>query len=1052
MGSVAFTRSTATSGVGAQGVVASAMDNNSGIAANGAARHNAGSDSGAGRAPFRHIDDLVSVNVDVDPHAPLRKLLELGDASMRQAMTWYTFGRRDLALMEYIKAFTIAVDKIPRHKDYPSLTSDRGALGRQYNALKQQITTKSADFSKIKIEIQEDNRRSGVRPMSSSRTSLDPAPASRSSAVSAQSRVSSPPNHQGNESKNSFDTPDGSGRAEDARENASGSRKVKPPVQPKPQALHGKAIRQASESVPDDLASRFARLRESQKPGNATKATQPAGTGSVPSLHQRLPSLDSSVPSMPKLPDAIYSPARGTITSEVANLPSSTPRGMFSRTNSITSTPSASARISTEIAIRAFSNEQFVAAHAYGASLPSMTPAGVRIPSGETITARALADLLNRASPKVEVLIIDVRSRESFDKGHIPSDKTICVEPEILTRENVSAEQIADSMVLAPSNERLAIEQRDKVDLVVIYDGDSTSIPTRITGDSAEMILYNVRQALSYYSYSRPLKTNPKLLTGGLNAWVDEFGGHSLAVSDTLTDPSPRTGDKRRLRAKPLNQDEINQFEETIKEDQTGASTFDYIKTREDFVRRYPSVTGIPESMTGPVREEHVQSGHIPDSTEDFLAGISPAPPRRPAPAMARTRYSGLESRDSDTDVGSVATQGSASSLWQSRTGLQNPQNWCYANSTIQIFLSSSGFADEMVRSDWPDRWRISADRRPNRPQLMAKILGNLLQWMNKRQFEVMRATTFMHYLRSIHTGYVGDRGRVIRLGDDNQQDAEEFTNFVFDQLAAETDMSSSLSSSPAPVVPAEASLLVSFVIKDWWRISVSSSSMIDHYWRVFEVNERVCDSCGEVGFFPENTHGTFVSPPARRRDVQTPLEKLLEDQQWTSNANIQVTCEKCQSTRHQRWTRLARIPPLFRVVIRRSVPTMTGGMVKRMDPISFPIDDFDVSPYSLAEEVRSQAAAALGPEHNDGFLGPRMYDLYGIQCHYGATTQSGHYWCWVRVGRDAWLKCEDHNVSYYCGDIWRRERNAMFNCDGNVTPVQLFYKRRDIPWRWDPR
>ncbi|KAL7622317.1 ubiquitin-specific protease doa4 [Parahypoxylon ruwenzoriense] len=1052
MSSVAFTRPTIAPGVDAQGTMASGMNSDSRVVANGSAERSAGGGSGKGRAPYRHIDDLVSVGVDVDLHIPLPTLLQLGDIHMKQATTYNDFRRPDLALQEYIKAFTIAVEKVPRHKDYPSMKLDRGDLNRRYNALKLKITTNGATFDKIKEEIKEDNKRSGVRPATTSKTSAELVLLNRPSAgMPSQHKANGSIDLQVNRIGNSIDV-SGEGSTTHNAPNTDVKHKVKPVVQPKPQALHGKAIGQTSKDHSGDLADRFARLRDPQKPENSARANEGARSMGISTLHQRLSSIDSSMPAMPKLPDAIYSPARGTVTSEVANLPSSTPRGMFSRTNSVTSTPSVSARMSTENAIRAFSGEQFVAAHAYGAPPSSATSTRLRIPGGDTITAKTLADLINHKSSKVEILIIDVRNRESFDEGHIKSDGTICVEPEILMRENVSADEIADSMVLAPSNERLAIEQRDKVDLVVIYDQDSMYIPTRVTGDSSEMVLYNMRQALSYYSYSRPLKSTPKLLRGGINSWIEEFGESSLETTNTLPDSTLRNGGGTRSRAKTrtLNQDEISRFEETIEEDRTGASTFDYIKTREDFVRRYPSVTGAPESMTAPVKKGPHKSGRgFEAEEEDFLIGIAPAPPRRPAPAIPRTRYSGLESRDDDSNAGAIAMQASVtSSISQPRTGLLNPQNWCYANSTIQVLLSSAGFIDEMLRPDWPNLWRASLERRPNQPQLMAKILGNLLQWMNRKQFEVMRATTLMHYMRSIHTGYVpvGGGNTLIRLGDDHQHDAEEFTNFIFDQLAAETDLSSNLILIPPPVPPSGSDRLAAYIVQSWWNVLSTHFSMIDRYWRVLEVNERRCVNCGQVGYFPENTHGTFVTPPTSRDRVD--LETLLANQQWTQAETIEIRCEKCQHPEQVRRTRLARLPPLYRVVIRRH----TGGRDdwKQINPVQFPVDNFDLKKYTWSENSRSEAAIALGDHYNEGILSPTTYDLYGIQCHVGEHTQAGHYWSYVRAEGNEWFRCEDHSVRAMRDRVWLRELENLFNCANSVTPVQLFYKRKDIPWSWD--
>ncbi|KAI1211379.1 cysteine proteinase [Annulohypoxylon truncatum] len=1032
MSSVAYTKTSFTPGTGAQGTMTSAMTNG----------HAPGGSSGTGKAPYRHIDDLVSVGVDLDPHTPLRKVLELGDAHMRQAMTYNDFRRPDLALQEYIKAFTIAVDKVPRHKDYPSLKSDPGHLSRLYNALKTKITANGAIFDKIKEDIKEDNRRSGVEPTVSSKISTEltrPISSNAPSGMLPQGHVNGSTNIRRNGFRNELETSSRHGSTNDSSANSKAEHKSKPPVQPKPQALHGNAINQVPKASPEDLASRFARLRESQKSGNPPK----------------LPSVDTSMPAMPKLPEAIYSPARGTVTSEIANLPSSTPRGMFSRTNSITSTPSISARNSTENAIMAFSREQFATAQTFHTSQSSAKAPQVRIPQGETISAATLANLMHQ---DIEILIIDVRDRQFFDEGHIRSRRTICVEPEILMRENISADEIADSMVLAPSNEKLAIEQRDKADLVVIYDEDSVSVPNRITGDSTEMVLHNLRQALSHYSYSRPLKNSPKLLRGGLASWLNEFGDISLETSNTTSKHTPlsatsaarsRGGRRYRTKTKTLTQDEINQFEGMIQEDKTGISEFDYIKNRDDFIRRYPSIGGAPESMTTPINQElHKQQ-------QELLSGIAPAPPRRPAPAIPRTRYSGLDSRDNDSDVGALAMLANPISLKNSvgtapRTGLASGGNACYCNSTMQALLHSPGFIDEILDPNWPEVWRGPEDHEPTQPQLLSKILKNLFEWMHKRQFKVMRCTTLMHYMRSIHQGYQDHDGRRLKLGDDNQHDVDELCTFLFDQLSAETNVTSQSLEAP-PKIPAGVPSLVRVAIERIWDFLMSNKKItfIDKHFLYSTVVQRRCSKCRDTLVYADSTTTTYLTPTRSSRRGRLRLEDIMMENSVEHNA--QGICSRCKAEDAATFRyRFITFPPLLRIYIRRYRGSATDA--KELIPIEFPFN-LDLAPYSWDSQIRGQAAEIMPSPYDQNFLAPSEYELYSIQCHAGASVVSGHYWALIRTEQeDRWIQFNDDKVNYLSGSEWRDALKEMYDCDNTVTPVQLMYKRKDIPYEWQRR
>ncbi|OTA62387.1 cysteine proteinase [Hypoxylon sp. EC38] len=989
------------------------------ISTNGVGGHASGNGSGPTKAPFRHIDDLVLVGVDLDPHTPLRKILELGDAHMRQATTYNDFRRPDLALQEYIKAFTIAVDKVPKHKDYPSLKSDRGDLGRLYNALKTKISSAGSTFDKIKEDIKEDNRRSGVQPTVSKNSSEIAGPISSNTPLKTTMQTQ-------------------------ANSSMSTGHKPKPAVQPKPQALHGNAIKQTPISFPQDLTSRFARLRDSQRPGTSMKAANQT---------QTLALLDTSVPAMPKLPKAIYSPARGTVTSEVANLPSSAPRGMFSRINSMTSAPSVAASALTDNAIATLSRNQFVTAHAYRTSQPS-TPTQPKIPTGDTITPKTLGSLMNRKHSNVEILIIDVRDRVSFDEGHINYPGTICVEPEILMRENISADDIADSMVLAPPDERLAFEQRDKVDLVVIYDQDSDSVPSKITGNSLEMVLYNLRQALSYYSYNRPLKNSPKLLEGGLTSWIYEFGEQFVEVSNTASMHVPMSAkstrshsDKGRYRTKTrtLSQNEINQFEDLIKKDQTGTHEFDYIKTRDDFIRRYPSIKGGPESMISPPIDEQ----------EALLAGIAPAPPRRPEPTIPRTRYSGLDSRDDHSEVGGLAMVSSAdiaaeaTRLSRGRTGLWNNGVICYCNSTIQAFLASPGFIDEIIRNNWPEVWRADPDREPSRPQLLAKILKNLLQWMYRREFDSMKITTLMRYMNSVHEGFK-DHNTINKLGDDKQHDIDEFTNFIFVQLAAETDVTSTMQKLEQPHIPEDGSI-VAQIAREYLRFWIDQHkfTFIDRHFSGFNMNHRRCYTCNNETYLSDSHHTYFFTPEARKDGKRVQLTDIIEHE-W-SGEDITMHCEKCKSNQLANVSlRLAKLPRLLRVYIRRyAFDREKLATVKTFVPLEFPLE-LDLAPYSWDLGTRRQVSRLLGPSFNEGFLVPTEYQLYAIQVHQGVTTNSGHYWSWVRGDSTGeWVFLDDTKVRHIFAEEWEAQLQNLYNCPEQRTPVQLFYKRKDIrvPW-----
>lgn len=67
----------------------------------------------------------------------MRTLLHKADTSAKQADTHLDFRRPDLAYIEYLTAFSIVVNSIPRHKDFPELSHQRGELWRLNKGLQQ---------------------------------------------------------------------------------------------------------------------------------------------------------------------------------------------------------------------------------------------------------------------------------------------------------------------------------------------------------------------------------------------------------------------------------------------------------------------------------------------------------------------------------------------------------------------------------------------------------------------------------------------------------------------------------------------------------------------------------------------------------------------------------------------------------------------------------------------------------------------------------------------------------------------------------------------------
>ncbi|KAI0100234.1 hypothetical protein GGR51DRAFT_532909 [Nemania sp. FL0031] len=1009
-----------------------------------------GGNHGTRKEPFRHIDDIVSVSVDLDLHATLRKVLEAGDAHMQQAISYKAFGRPDFALQEYIKAFTIAVDKVPKHKDYPSLKSDRGDLNRLYHALRVKITNHEVAYNKVKELIKEDNLRSGVRPnkaISKSPTNLlselPSVPSNAPSQQSSNNRNTPHFNHIDGDAGNASAHRQPVHLSHQLHGGSSQERKPRPIVHPKPSALHGNSIKPVLDKASPDLVARFAKLRGSQEPQNNSPPPSPAkpiGPRAMPPSHRLPLSVRSSLPGMPKIPDAVYSPVRGTLTSEAANLPSSTPRSMFSRTNSAVAASATPSRNSMDSFVKTFNKEQFVAAHTYSDS-PASSTNDLGIPVGELITVKELLRCMEdpRVNPNIKILLIDVRDRQLFDKGHIMSQSTICLDPTILTRPDISAGEIADSMVLAPTSEKLAFEQRDEADLIVFYDQNSEFIPRKASNNVTEMVIFNLRQALVHFSFPQQLNRTPKLLVGGLDAWINEQGYQSLQTSKTQSIISQTstfsTASRQRLANRTLKPEEVNTIEAMIERDENG--DFDYAKSRDEFMRRYPSL-GEPESMVSKAQgSSPAQSTRL--EGEEFLKDITPMPPVRPKPSVARTRYSGLESADEQLPGGyaMVATTPLSENVSQRRpTGLVNPHNWCYANSTIQILLRCPGFIDYFLEPQWPTRYRPNvAPIHPAYNQLLSKILGNLLQWLSQRAFDNMKASTLMHYCRSTYAGIrliIQENPPVtqtITLGDHNQHDSDEFVTFLFVQLQAETRIQWTMNT----LSLLDTTSAVGFIAQNWANHR-TMANVVSQYWFILQIRTNTCQRCkGELHRYDEAERYQVSVPTGYKGSLERCLREDFEPTFGDAD------CDDCGRKGKDLTTRIARLPPLMRIVVNRSIDG--AGQGKYAGNFTFPFTNLDFSPYAFSAEERQQIAQILGGDAAEGFDCSTKYDLFGIICHFGPNLNSGHYIAYVKMESGNWMRLNDTTIDMELPT--RIVRDRTHNCEGGFTPCQLFYRRQ---------
>ncbi|KAK0629090.1 hypothetical protein B0T17DRAFT_486868 [Bombardia bombarda] len=1032
-----------------------------------------GRDGRGARRPLPHIDDIISVTADVDHQAPIEKILAAAETYFKQAESSMTFGRPDSALKDYIRAYIIAVDKIKKNKGWVLMQHDNKIQYDRYRHLLRRIEAVQGDFEKIKADIKADNARTGVQP----------------TVRLVASNGGRTENRNGHGIGTHTEGPEKSNSSTVVKENGVPRRTPPPPppprskpvVHPKPENLHGNALPPVGAGTPSsktaqDLAQRFANLRTNntvpgvQDPRIRTHTIIPPKLITQPNVPPKPPlpapptlpesyrvstSVSETLAEMPRLPDAIYNPARGTVSSEAAELPSSAPRAIFTRTNSIVSSPATSKGPKSPIF-----DEYFIPAQAYG---PPSTPAKrtkLPIPEGNVISIDDLLRFMRIGAKDISILLIDIRSREEFDEGHIMSQATICLESEVLTREHISANEIADSMILAPAEELLLFEKRHEFDLVVFYDQQSDRINT-IANTPEERAIVGLYNALSQYDFSGDSTSSagPKLLQGGLDAWTSLVGHGALQTSTTTSQsshartPMARAFLNRRQQyiTRPIQDpEEAKRWEESIAD----VGAISPIRTTDAFLRRYPAVSAMQESMVSPITSPTSRpTSPYPFrlSHEEDLKSSLPSPPTRPPPTLPRRSYSGLaDVKESSTVAKRTSVKPGLDHVRKYRTGLQNPGVFCFANSSLQSMFSTPGFGRDLWSSDWKDIYTVprKPDEKFDNPQLLTKCLANLFHWLDVGTFKVLEAKTLMDYIHHIHSKTIDGRKKPEAeiFGGNAQQDAQEFYSFIMDNIHDETDIhrDKKPSKEEKPYTPKDGTVIQNAT--DYWRdYSTASASIIDKYFRGLEVFISSCHNHAcrqEIRLFQPcdvwilNLAG--VSDP-------TDLDHLLTNHQAPEHFP-DLLCETCNKPGRTRKSKFARLPDRLTFCLNRfnntnSSSKLGGSSNKIHTKVRFPIRDLDLTRYCAEPDPDMSSTEDMH------FAGRMRYDCYAVTVHVGQGINGGHYYSYVQdeQSRDPtdWFRCNDDVVERVKigsgpGDV----TEAMYQ-SGNTSAYMVHYRRQ---------
>ncbi|KAH0267384.1 cysteine proteinase, partial [Aureobasidium melanogenum] len=712
--------------------------------------------------PYPHIEDLKEKAKisSVDKNQSLNHLLAEATTAVKQAESLVEYRRPDLAYVEYLRAFEIAVAIIPQHEQYPILSSRRGSQFNQHQSILRKISQLADRFDKIKEIIINDNRRNSTQKasdLSSCRSSIQSSPPAATNGNAALADRFAKLRMQ----PASVDTSLASRRLDSRSSLASSNGSITSPTS------------YSNRSSIDFSNSSFANGSSVRPVG---PRQMPNGAPGHPFANRM--TIDTSIKdALPMAPAPAYSPARNMHTPSNIVPPRTTARSMVGtggRNNSVASSASTYAP----------GNEGEESAGYFPRMSQDRPPPNpprrksVHRPTELRIGPERLYDYLKMHS----VLLIDVRNRQDFDEGHIYAQSIICIEPAAL-EPNMSAEQLEDALILSPDAEQTMFYNRHKYDIVVYYDHNtsSESFIHRPTTERERYLKY-LYDALYEFNSEKPLQRPPILLMGGIEGWAELVGDQALKRTNTVAQqksgrPIRRVPvaskesrlyvPKKRLRDyNPLDAEEERKWHERARVEsvvverkpsldegdetwqaENGTPSYQSI---EEFVRRFPEAGSLeqrygvqehPASLL-PARPQQVPSYPTPPPKSAM-----PSIPSRPVPAAARVSYSGVSDHRSVSaqSTGSTSTDLAPyvppkylpTNLRLPRTGLVNFGVTCYMNATIQALSATTPltlfFLDDRFKTlVQRDNWKGSKG-------VLPELYANLIRSIWKGDVEAIR-------------------------------------------------------------------------------------------------------------------------------------------------------------------------------------------------------------------------------------------------------------------------------------------------------------------------
>lgn len=803
------------------------------------------------------------------------------------------------------------------------------------------------------------------------------------------------------------------------------------------------------------------------QPQTSLVATATAGKPSGPRDMQPRSSLPPPPPKipldnnldvqLPRAPAPAYDPSKGSMPPLKTNF-----NGNHTNSGVSLSSPQSASRTAGDAKWRDdYSRAATLNPDDGGTPLRKSISANVRSPT--SISAAELYDRLQNTS----VLLVDVRSRQEYDQGHIFAKSIVCIEP-LSLKSGLSADELEDRLVISPESEQLLFGRRNEFESVIYYDLKTQTdrfLRGPPSGTESDP-LRALHDTLYEFNDEKPLSKPPLMLRGGLDAWIDLVGPQALATSRTVMlvgstksrMPKQKPGRplgrvpkasansslevrKRRLRdQKPLTPDEERTWVEKVHNEKVDPEDYrnaqsdgdtdsnseepptPFVHTYEDFLRRFPDAHSVQQSMT-------ISSLPPPPARTQQLPPPPPYPsvpsiPSRPAPAVPRPSYGGVSERES-SQLSPASRQPSATHhpLYTSRsisrylklprTGLVNFSVTCYMNATIQCLIATIPISQFFLDNKWKDltqkNWKGSNG-------IMPQIFANLVQALWVDDGTPVRPSSLRKFCARLNQEW----------GVDRQQDAKEFFDFIVDCL--HEDLNVNWQRHPLDPLSTKQEiererLPIQVASKiEWDRYTHRESSYISERFAGQHASRLRCTTCRGTSTTYEAFYSISIEIPTpeakkgRSWDINDCLRSYCKEERLSGDEVWKCPYCKCEREATKQIT-ITRAPQ-FMVIHFKRFEMRRGESAKKVHtPINFPLFGLDMEPYMVPPSLKPSSQnrnGAVETYADPATTPPYRYDAYAVMRHIGTTGNGGHYIALVRDAArgNTWRTFNDERVT----------------------------------------